>query len=158
MQKLAFRMSPTEYYSVSIDGDNITMETEIDGIKKDYDVTGGAQIERKNLYINPNPTVQQTTDTLFMESEIEGFDYLAFTVTDITNDFEVEEWYEIEPLKAHNGQFVVSMPISGGLFARKVYRSAGAVKPSASVYELGKTTENRDFCIIKSVDAVKIGG
>lgn len=158
MQKLAFRMSPSEYYSVNIDGDNITMETEIDGVKKDYDVTGGTQIERKNLYINPNPTVQQTTDTLFMESEILGFDYLAFTVTDITGEYEVEEWCEIEPLKAHSGQFVISMTISGGLYARKVYRSSGAVKPSASVYELGKTTENHDVCIIKSVDAVKIGG
>ena len=158
MQKLAFRMSPSEYYSVNIDGENITMETEINGVKKDYDVTGGPQIERKNLYINPNPTAQQTTDTLFMETEIEGFDYLAFTVTDITNDYEVEEWCEIEPLKAHSGQFVISTPIAGGLYARKVSRSFGAVKPSASVYELGKTTENRDFCIIKSVDAVKIGG
>lgn len=158
MQKLAFRMSPSEYYSVNIDGENITMETEINGVKKDYDVTGGPQIERKNLYVNPNPTAQQTTDTLFMETEIEGFDYLAFMVTNITNDYEVEEWCEIEPLKAHGGQFVISMPISGGLYARKIYRSAGSVKPSASVYELGKTTENRDLCIIKSVDAVKIGG
>lgn len=155
-QKLAYRLSPKEYYSIDIDGEKITMTTDINGEKKEYDVTGGGGIERKSLYINPNPTIQQPTDTLFMESEIEGFDFLAFKVTDTTGSYEVEEWCEIAPLKVHGGQFVISMPTSGALYARKIYRSSGAVKPSAAVYELGKTTEDRNFCIIKAVDAVKI--
>lgn len=120
------------------------------------DAEGGASIERKELYVNPDTSIEMTGDTLFMESEIEGYDFLAFVVTDTTGSFEVEEWCEIEPLKAHDGQFVISMPNSGPLYCRKVYRSAGAVKPSVAVYDIGKTTGDKNFCIIKSVDAVKI--
>lgn len=121
-------------------------------------VEAGSGIEKKLLYTNPDTSQEMTGVTLFNESEIEGYDYLCFTVTDTSNSYEVKEWCEIEPLKAHGGQFIISMPISGGLYGRKVYRSSGAVKPSTAVYELGKTTENRSLCIIKTVEAIKIGG
>lgn len=150
------RFSGKEHYSIFIDEENnISMVAEVDGVTTEYDVSGGAKPERKLLYTNPDTTVQMTTDTLFQESEIAGYEYLIFTVTSTGGDYEVEEWCEIEPLKAHNGQFVISMPANNALWARKVYRSSGAVKPSAAVYNLGTTTENRDYCIIKKVECVK---
>lgn len=127
----------------------------VDGVETEYSLGGGGGVEKKLLYTNPDPTSQMTTDTMFMESEIEGYQYLCFTVTDTTDSFEVEEWCEIEPLKARGGQFIVSLPTNGTLYGRKVYRSNGAVKPSAGVYEIGKTTENRNACIIKTVECVK---
>ena len=93
---------------------------------------------------------------LFNESEIEGYDYLAFTLTTTSGDWEVEEWCEIAPLKIHSGQFIVSMPEGANPYGRKIYRSSGIVKASTNVYKLGATTENRALCIVKSVDAVKI--
>ena len=158
MKTAGIRFSMTEYYEIGVEDSSITLTGEIDGITTEYDVTGGSSgdIERKRLYTNTNTTVEMSTDTLFNESEIEGYHYLAFVVTDTSGSYEVEEWCEIEPLKTHGGQFIVSMPISGTLYGRKIYRSSGAVKPSAGVYELGKTTENRNACIIKSVDCVKV--
>lgn len=150
------RFSGDEYYKILVDEEgSISLTADVDGEETVYDVTGGAKPERKLLYTNPDTTVQMTTDALFQESEILGYEYLIFTVTSTGGDYEVEEWCEIEPLKAHNGQFVISMPTSNALWARKVYRSSGAVKPSASVYDQGKTTENRDYCIIKKVECVK---
>lgn len=115
----------------------------------------GNAIDKKLLYTNPDTSIEMTGDTLFNESEIEGFEYLIFTVTDTSNSFEVEEWCEIAPLKSHSGQFVVSLPENNELWVRKVYRSNGAVKPSASVYALGKTTQDKSMCIIKTVECVK---
>ena len=120
------------------------------------DATGGGGIERKRLYDNPDTSVEMTGATLFQEAEIEGYTYLSFIVTSTGGSVEVEEICEIEPLKALGGQFVISLPASGTLYCRKVYRSSGAVKPSTSVYEIGKTTGDKNYCIIKSVDAVKI--
>ena len=87
------------------------------------DAEGGTGVERKELYVNPDISIEMTGDTLFQESEIGGYDFLAFTVTDTSGSFEVEEWCEIAPLKSHGGQFVISMPTSGALYCRKVYRS-----------------------------------
>ena len=92
---------------------------------------------------------------MFQESELEGYQYLCFTVTDIFGSYEVEEWCEIAPLKAQGGQFVISYLSSGTLWYRKVYRSSGAIKPSVGVFEVGTTREDRYMCIIKSVDAVR---
>ena len=157
MGKAGIRFSQTEYFEVGYDGTNITLSSDINGTKTDYDIGGGGGIERKSLYINPDPTQEMSTDTMFQESEIEGYDFLAFLVTDTSGSYEVEEWCEIAPLKAHGGQFIISMPTSGTLYGRKIYRSSGAVKASIGVYEIGKTVENRAACIVKSVDAVKIG-
>lgn len=156
MKTAGIRFSMTEYYEIGVEDSNITLTSEIDGVTTEYDVTGGGGIERKRLYTNPDTTIEMSTDNLFAESEIEGYDYLAFIVTDTTGSYEVEEWCEIAPLKAHGGQFIISMPISGTLYGRKIYRSSGNVKPSAGVYEIGKTTENRNACIVKSVDCVKV--
>ena len=151
------RFSFDEYYGIVVEDENITLTAEKDGTTTEYDVTGGGggKIEKKRLYTNPDTTVEMSTDGMFDESEIEGYQYLLFTVTDTAGSYTVEEWCEIAPLKTHGGQFVVSMPIGGVLYVRKIYRSSGAVKPSTGVYEIGKTTENRAACIIKSVDAVK---
>lgn len=116
----------------------------------------GGGVERKRLYTNEDTTQQMSTDVLFAESEILDYDYLAFLVTNTEGTIEVEEWCEIAPLHDASGQFVISNPIAGGLYARKIYRSGGNVKPSASVYEIGTTTQDKNQCIIKSVDAVKI--
>ena len=157
MKTAGIRFSMTEYYEVGVENNNITLTSEIDGVTTEYDVTGGGGgIERKRLYTNPDTTIEMTGDTLFAESEIEGYDYLAFIVTDTSESYEVEEWCKIEPLKTHGGQFIISMPISGTLYGRKIYRTSGNVKPSAGVYELGKTVENRNACIVKSVDCVKV--
>lgn len=120
------------------------------------DAAGGGGIERKRIYNNPDTTQQMTADTLFPESVILDYDYLAFTVTNTDGSIEVEEWCEIEPLHDAQGQFVVSNPVSDGLYVRKIYRSGGNVKPSTSVFNIGTTTQDKNQCIIKSVDAVKI--
>ena len=117
---------------------------------------GGGGIERKRLYDNPDTTQEQGGVNLFEETEIEEYDYLAFTITNTANSWEVEEWCEIAPLKTHSGQFIVSMPVEGVLYGRKIYRSSGIVKTSINVYKLGATTEDRSCCIVKSVDAIKI--
>lgn len=150
-RKAGVRFTQEDYIEVNMDDMKIT-EVTPEG-STDYAIGGG--LEYKTLYTNPDTSVQMTTDALFQESEILGYDYLIFTVTDTSNSFEVKEWCEIEPLKAHSGQFVISMPLSNALWCRKVYRSKGAVTPSAGVYDIGKTTENRDACIIKSVECVK---
>lgn len=116
----------------------------------------GGKIERKRLYDNPDTTQQMTTDTLFTESEILDYDFLAFMVTNTEGSIEVEEWCEIAPLHDASGQFVISNPTGSSLYARKVYRTGGNVKPSAGVYDLGATTQDKNQCIIKYVDAVKI--
>lgn len=120
------------------------------------DASGGGKIERKRLWDNPDPTAEMTAVVMFNESDLEGYDYIAFTVTSTSGDYDVEEWCEIKPLKDHGGQFVVSYPMSNVLYCRKIYRSNGVVKPSTAVYDLGKTTGDKNYCIIKSVDAVKI--
>ena len=124
------------------------------GVETTYDIGGGGG-SRKLLYTNPDPSAQMTTDAMFNESEIEGYTYLEFTVTNTAGDYDVKELCVIAPLKAHSGQFVISYPISNGLWVRKIYRSAGAIKPSAGVYDIGKTTEDRSQCIVKEVYAVK---
>ena len=118
---------------------------------------GGGGVERKTLWENPNTTVEMTGITMFEESALEGYTHISFIVTDTTGSYEVEELCEIAPLKTHGGQFVVSMPISNALYCRKIYRSAGAVKVSTAVYDLGKTTGDKAYCIIKKAEAVKIG-
>ena len=119
------------------------------------DASGGT-IERKRLWDNPNPNVEMTDVDMFNESELEGYDYIAFTITSTNSDYDVEEWCEIAPLKAHGGQFVISYPITNTLYCRKIYRSSGVVRPSTWVYDIGKTTGDKNYCIIKSVDAVKL--
>lgn len=151
VKKAGIRFNQEDYILVDMESKKIT-ETTPEG-EMEYAI--GSGLEYKTLYTNPNPAEQMSTATLFQEGEILGYDYLIFTVTDVANTYEVKEWCEIEPLKAHGGQFVISMPLSNALYCRKVYRSSGAVKPSAAVYDIGKTTENRDACIIKSVECVK---
>lgn len=147
-----------EHYDLKVAGDAITLDVDKDGTHTSYDVTGGGGggIESKTLYTNPDISQRMSGDTiLFAESEIEGYEFLVFTITTTSGDFEVREWCEIAPLKSHSGQFIVSIPIGSTLYGRKVYRTSGNVKPSVGVYELGKTTENRDACIIKTVECVK---
>ena len=114
--------------------------------------------KRKLLFENPDITQEMAGISLFEESELEGYDYISFIITSTSGDYEVEEVCEIEPLKAHGGQFVVSMPAGGALYCRKIYRSSGSVKVSTAVYDLGKTTGDKAYCIIKKAEAVKIGG
>lgn len=153
-RKAGIRFSQTDY--VALDMESMTLTEVKDGESKDYSIgEGGGGIEIKSLYINPDTTIEMPTDAMFNESEIEGYQYLRFIVTNTSGSYEVEEWCEIEPLKNHGGQFVVSMPMSGDLYVRKIYRSSGAVRPSAGVFKIGATTENRNACIIKSVDCVK---
>ena len=150
--KAGIRFTPEHYAFIDLDPAVRTVTETVGDETTVYTLNSG--IERKRLYTNPDTSVEMVEETLFLESEIEGYQFLAFVLTTTTGDYEVEEWCEIEPLKTHGGQFIVSMPL-GGLFGRKVYRTSGLVKPSVKVYELGKTTENRALCIIKSVDAVK---
>lgn len=151
------RFNGSEYYEINVQDENISLLADVDGTSTEYDVTGGGGggIERKSLYVNPDTSAQMTGDTLFQESEIEGYQYLIFTVTNTAESFEVEEWCEIAPLKEHGGQFVISFPAGGSLWVRKIYRSGGAVKPSVSVFSIGTTNENRDMCIVKSIEAAK---
>lgn len=154
-KEAGIRFKMDEYYKIRVD-DDITLTSEINGVTTEYDVTGGgSKIERKRLYTNPDTTIQMTGDSLFLESEIEGYEYLSFIITDITGSYEVEELCEIEPLKNHGGQFVISMPVTNNLYCRKIYRSSGSVKPSTSVFDLGKTTGDKNYCIIKTVDCLK---
>lgn len=152
----AWRINKDLYYEVhanEADFSSSVIKAVENGVESEYSL--GSGVERKSLYTNPDISVEMTTDTLFNESEILDYQYLVFTVTDTINSFEVEEWCEIAPLKEHSGQFAISIPVDNELWVRKVYRSGGAVKPSASVYALGKTTQDKTKCIIKSVDAVK---
>lgn len=149
--KAGIRFTPTHYVEVNLDPNIRTVTEEVDGVKTTYTLGG----EKKLLYTNPDITTEMTGDQLFLESEIEGYKYLSFTVTDTSNSFEVEELCEIAPLKALAGQFVISQPLDGELWYRKVYRSTGKVLPSTKVYKVGATTENRNACIIKTVYAVK---
>lgn len=123
----------------------------------EVDAEGGGGIERKTLWVNPDVSQEMSGVTMFQESELEGYTHISFTVTDTTGSYEVEELCEISPLKAHGGQFVISMPISNALYCRKIFRSSGAVKVSTSVFDLGKTTGDKAYCIIKKAEAVKIG-
>lgn len=123
------------------------------GVETTYDIGGGSG--RKLLYTNPDPTAQMSTDAMFNESELEGYAFIEFIVTNTTGAYEVKELCEIAPLKARNGQFVISLPVSNNLWVRKIYRSSGAIKPSTGVYEIGKTTEDRNQCIVKEAYAVK---
>ena len=156
MDRAGIRFTEDKFCEIEM-GEDIKLTTIINGEVTEYDVTGGGGgIERKRLYDNPDITVEMTGNTMFQETEIEGYTYLSFIVTSTDGSVEVEELCEIEPLKALSGQFVISLPANGTLYYRKVYRSSGAVKPSTSVYEVGKTTGDKNYCIIKSVDAVKI--
>lgn len=150
-KKAGIRFTQEDYIEVNMDDMKIT-EVTPEG-STEYSIGSGLDI--KTLYTNPDTSVQMTTDALFQEADILGYEYLIFTVTDTANSYEVKEWCEIEPLRTHNGQFAISMSVDGDLWCRKVYRSSGAVKPSAGVYPIGKTTENRNACIIKSVECVK---
>ena len=132
------------------------IESEINGTKAIYNLGGGTP-ERKRLYTNPDTSVQQGTITLFNTSEDEGYKYLIFTITNTAGDYDVEEWCELEPLRTHAGQFVISYPIHNKLLCRKIYRTQGTVKTSSNVYNLGTTEEDRSGCIVKYVDAVKEG-
>ena len=156
MAKAGVRFSQKEYFEIGYDGENITLSSDINGTKTDYDISGGGGIERKRLYTNPDTAQEMSGASLFDEAEIEGYDYLAFIITTTGNAWTVEEWCEIEPLKERGGQFIISMPHEAGLYGRKIYRSSGVVKASNNVYKLGATTEDRSVCIVKSVDAVKI--
>lgn len=150
--KAGIRFTPSHYVEVNLDPSARTVTEEVDGVKTVYEI---GKSEKKLLYTNPDISVVMTGDQLFLESEIEGYKYLSFTVTDTSNSFEVEELCEIAPLKSHSGQFVVSQPLDGELWYRKVYRSSGKVLPSTKVYKVGATTENKNACIIKNVYAVK---
>lgn len=135
----------------------INMETKTlteiaNGETIEYRINNGG---RKLLYENPDTTIQMTSVVMFNESELEGYDYIEFTVTDTSGAFEVKELCEIAPLKEHSGQFVISFPNNNNLFVRKIYRTNGTVKPSTSVYELGKTTEDKTQCIVKCAYAVR---
>lgn len=150
-RKAGIRFTQDDYIEVNMDDKKIT-EVTPEGTTE-YSINGGMEI--KPLYTNPDISVEMSTDSLFQEEDILGYEYLIFTVTDTNNSYEVKEWCEIEPLRTHSGQFVISMNVNQELWCRKVYRSSGAVKPSAGVYAIGKTTENRNACIIKSVECVK---
>lgn len=145
------RFNKEDYIEVNMDDKTLT-EINPDGTTE-YSISGGS--DRKLLYTNPDPTVQMTSDTIFEESELEGYTFIEFVVTNTAGEFEVKELCEIAPLKALSGQFVISLPSSGSLWCRKIYRSQGAVKPSLGVYDIGKTTEDRTQCIVKEVYAVK---
>ena len=146
------RFNSEDYIEVNMDDSKLT-EITPEGTTE-YSISGGSG-NRKLLYTNPNPSAQMSTDTMFMESELEGYTFIEFVVTNTTNEYEVKELCEIAPLKAHSGQFVISLPTSNSLWVRKIYRSSGAVKPSAGVYDIGKTTEDRNQCIVKEAYAVK---
>lgn len=153
--KAGIRFTPEHYVFIDLDPAVRTVTETVGDETKVYTLN---EVERKRLFTNPDISIEMVDEVLFAESEIEGYQYLAFVLTTTSGDYEVEEWCEIEPLKNHGGKFVVSMPGTGGvgdIFCRKIYRSSGEVKPSVKVYELGKTTENREYCIIKSVDAIK---
>ena len=156
MAKAGVRFSQKAYFEIGYDGENITLSSDINGTKTDYDIGGGGGIERKSLYVNPDTSQEMGSVSLFEESEIEGYDFLAFTLTTTSGAWEVEEWCEIAPLKVHSGQFIVSMPSGGNPYGRKIFRSSGVVKTSQNVYKLGDTIEDKSLCIVKSVDAVKI--
>ena len=149
--KAGIRFTPTHYVEIDVDPEVRTVTEELNGETTVYELGG----ERKLLYTNPDPTIEMQAEELFLESEILDYKYLCFVVTDTTNTWEVEELCEIAPLKSHSGQFVISIPYNGDLYYRKVYRSAGKVLPSAKVYKVGATTEDRNACIIKYVYAVK---
>ena len=123
---------------------------------KMVDSEGGGEVERKRIYTNPDPTVEMTGDALFNVPDTDGYNYLSFIVTSTDGATEIEEICELAPLKQLSGQFIISMPGADALYGRKVYRTAGVVKPSVSVYNLGQTTGDRNYCIIKSIDALKI--
>ena len=144
------RFNSDDYIEINMD-DKSLIEVTSDGTTE-YSIGGSA---KKLLYTNPNTTAEMSTGTMFNESELEGYAYIEFVVTNTSGEYEVKELCEIAPLKAHSGQFVISYPVSGGLYARKIYRSNGAVKPSANVYDFGKTTEDRTQCIVKEAYAVK---
>ena len=153
------RFNPDTYVEIGADLDdfsNSTVTSDIDGVVTKYSLGGGTP-ERKRLYTNPDTSIQQGSVTLFNTSEDEGYKYLIFTITNTAGDYDVEEWCELEPLKAHAGQFVVSYPINNKLLCRKIYRTQGTVKTSVNVYNLGTTEEDRNGCIVKYVDAVKEG-
>lgn len=153
----AWRINKDLYYELhanEADFSSSVIKAVEGGVETEYSLGSGG-VERKRLYTNPDISVEMTTDTLFNESEILEYQYLVFTVTDTSNSFEVEEWCEIAPLKQRSGQFAISMPVDNELWVRKVYRSSGNVKPSAAAYALGKTTQDKSKCIIKTVECVK---
>ena len=150
-KKAGIRFTPDDY--VTLDMDAMTLTEVKDGESTEYSIGGG--VEKKLLYTNPDPTVEMTGADMFAESDLDGYDYIEFIVTDTAGTYEVKELCEIAPLKTHGGQFVVSMPVTGALYVRKIYRGSGMVKPSTGVYDIGKTTGDRTMCIIKEAYAVK---
>ena len=155
-KKAGIRFNPKAYVEINANLDDFstsTVEAEIDGKKTSYTL-GGATPERKRLYTNPDTSAKQGSITLFNTSEDEGYTYLIFTVTNTAGDYDVEEWCEIQPLREHAGQFVISYPINNKLLCRKIYRTQGTVKTSAKVYNLGTTEEDDTACIVKYVEAI----
>lgn len=153
--KAAWRLSRSVYAEIDANLESFgesTIKAVVDGVETEYSLGSG---ERKLLYTNPDTSIEMSGDTLFNESEILGYQYLIFTVTDTTGSFEVEEWCEIAPLHDHSGQFAISLPMNNELWVRKVYRNSGAVKPSTSVYAIGKTTQDKSMCIITKVECAK---
>lgn len=150
MNNACIRFSPKKYVELEL-GEELKITTVIDGVKEEYN-----GINRKNIWENPDITQQMASETLCAEDDIIEYDYLCFVVTDTSNSLEVEQWVEIAPMKETYGQFILSFNTDNKLYGRKVYRTAGNIKNSTAVYELGATTQNKDVCIIKSVDVVKI--
>ena len=154
--KTGYRFTQEDYVEIDYNNnapENSNVEMEKNGVKTTYNL-GGATPERKRLYTNPNTSLEQGSVTLFNTTEDEGYTYLIFTVTNTSGDYDVEEWCELQPLKEHAGQFVVSYPIHNKLLCRKIYRTQGTVKTSGKVYNLGTTEEDNTACIVKYVDAI----
>ena len=150
------RFNPETYVEIGAnlnDFSNSTVTSDINGVVTEYTLSGTTP-ERKRLYTNPDTSMQQGSITLFNTTEDEGYSYLIFTVTNTAGDYDVEEWCELQPLREHSGQFVISYPINNKLLCRKIYRTQGTVKTSAKVYNLGTTEEDNSACIVKYVEAI----
>ena len=152
-RKIGARFSLHEYIMVDMDAMKI-IETNGGGTTE-YSI-GGTSIEKKLLYTNPDTTVEMSTDTMFTQEDIDGYDFIEFIVTDTSGTHTVKELCEIAPL-SFVGQFVISLPGDNALWVRKIYRSGGNVKPSAKVNKIGEITEDRTKCIVKEAYAIKVG-
>ena len=59
------RFSMDEYYTIGTDGENITMTSDINGVTKEYDVTGGSGTTIEPLEVTANGTYEAPTGTAY---------------------------------------------------------------------------------------------
>lgn len=153
MKKAGFRLDRNTYAELSV-GDEIKLITDINGVKTEYDVTGGGW-EETLLWENEDPTAAMVVTDLTTITEAKKYDYIKFIVTNTSGVNEDIQIFSTNTFTAAElGNSAISFH-DGSDYVRKIYRSSGKIKCSDKVYKLGDSTQDATQCIIVSVYGIK---